>query len=162
MRRFLLAFAFVPFVVCSLDRPAAAQSGADPLEISAARRDLAAAKIEARLYWQSECQCQKRELDAAIRVADEEVRTARRAIRRYGPFHAFAYGQQPTIEYRNVHLCLAEASARRRRLIDERNALARTHSDQLALLNLNVSAARERLVALEGGGVIELDVVREQ
>ena len=57
---------------------------------------------------------------------------------------------------------LSAYRATRRLLIDERNALARTHSDQLALLNLNVSAARERLVALEGGGVIELDVVREQ
>lgn len=162
MRRFLFAIALAIPVVSSSDRPAAAQSGADPLEISAARRELAAAKIEARLYLQTEYQCQKRELDAAIRIADEEVRTARRAIRRYGPFHAFAYGQQPTIEYRNVRLCLAEAEARRRLLIDERNALSRTRSDQLALLNLNVSAARERLVALEGGGMIELDAVHEQ
>ncbi len=160
MRSFLLAFALAIPAACFAQNIASAQSTADPLEISAARRELAAAKIEARLYWQSEYQCAKRELDAAIHVSDEEVRTARRALRRYGPFHAFAYGQQPTLEYRNVRLCLAEAEARRRLLIDERNALARTRSDQMALLNLNVSAARERLVALEGGGLIELDAVQ--
>lgn len=160
MRTFLLAFALaIPVAYVNLNT-ASAQSDSDPLEIAAARRELAAAKIEARHYWQTEYQCEKRELDAAIRVSDEEVRTMHRALRRYGPFHAFAYGQQPTLEYRNARLCLAEANARRRLMIDERNGLARSHADHLALLELNVSAARARLVALEGGGVIELDVVK--
>ena len=139
---------------------ALAQSEASPAELAAARRDLAAAKLEARIYSQEEYRCQKRELNAAIEVADEEVRTMQEQLRRYGPFHAFAYGQQPSFEYRNSRLCLADAQARRRLLIDERNDLVHSYDDRLALLNLNVSAARARLVELSGGGVIELDVVK--
>jgi hypothetical protein len=160
MRTHLLAIGVAAlFVSFNLDS-ALAQTAADPAEIAAARRALAAAKIEARLYSQIEYQCQKRELDAAIRVSDEEVRTMRRQLRAYGPFHPFAYGQLPNFEYRNARLCLAEAETRRRLLIDERNDLARNRGDQLALLNLNVAEARARLVELAGGGVIELDVVQ--
>lgn len=125
-------------------------------EIAAARRALAVAKIEARHYWQVEYQRERRELGAAIRVADEEVRTMQRQLRAFGPFHPFAYGQQPAFAYRNARLCLAEAEARRRLLVDERNDLARSHADHRALLELNVAEARARLVELEGGGVIEL------
>jgi hypothetical protein len=160
MRPFSLAIALAALVLSIAHDSASAQDVADPAEIQAARRALEAAKIEARHYWQIEYQCDKRELDAAIRVSDEEVRTMRRQLRRFGPFHAFAYGQQPAFEYRNARLCLAEAEARRRLLIDERNDLARSHGDHLALLNLNVAEARARLVALEGGGIIELDVVQ--
>jgi hypothetical protein len=140
---------------------ASAQSDAVQLELAAARRALEVAKIEARHYWQVELQCQRRELNAAISVADEEVRTMNYALRRFGPFHAFAYGQQPAFEYRNARLCLADAEARRRLLIDERNDLVRSNADHLALLQLNVADARARVVELEGGGVIELDVVEQ-
>lgn len=131
-------------------------------EVAAARRDLAAAKIEARLYQHAEYECARRELNAEIRLSDAEVRTLRRELRRYGPFNAFAYGQQPAWSYRNAKLCLAEAEIRRRLLIEERNSLHRVHTDQLALLELRVADARARLVELEGGGVIELDVVKPQ
>ena len=85
---------------------------ADQAEIAAARRELAAAKIEARLYWQVEYPVS----DARARRGDPTSPTRKSArcdaqLRRYGPFHAFAYGQQPTLDYRNVRLCLAEAEA---------------------------------------------------
>jgi hypothetical protein len=132
---------------------------ADQAAIDAARRDLAAAKLEVQQVTQLDFQCRRRELNAAIRVSDEEIRTLRRDLRRYGPFHAFAYGQQPTFQYRNLRLCIAEADASRRLLIAERNDLNRAYNNELALLNLNVSEARARLVELSGGGTIELDVV---
>lgn len=139
---------------------APAQAVADQAVIDAARRDLAAAKLEVQQYTQVDFQCRRRELDAAIRVSDEEIRTLRRDLRRYGPFNAFAYGQLPTFQYRNLRLCIAEADARRRLLIEERSNLNRVYNNELALLNLNVAAARARLVELSGGGVIELDVVQ--
>jgi multidrug resistance efflux pump len=141
---------------------ASANDVAYEAEVAAARRDLAAAKIEARLYQHAEYECARRELNAEIRLSDAEVRTLRREFRRYGPFNAFAYGQQPAWGYRNAKLCLAEAEVRRRLLIEERNSLHRVHTDQLALLELHVADARARLVELEGGGVIELDVVKPQ
>lgn len=141
---------------------ASASDVAYEAEVAAARRDLAAAKIEARLYQHAEYECSRRELNAEIRLSDAEVRTLRREFRRYGPFNAFAYGQQPAWGYRNAKLCLAEAEVRRRLLIEERNSLHRVHTDRLALLELQVADARARLVELEGGGVIELDVVKPQ
>ncbi len=161
MRTLLLAIGVAALFVSFRPEIALAQEAADPAEIAAARRALAAAKIEARLYSQVEYQCQKRELDAAIRISDEEVRTMRRQLRAYGPFHAFAYGQQPNFEYRNARLFLVEAETRRRLLIAERNDLARSRTDQMALENLNVAAARARLIDLAGGGVIELNGVEQ-
>ncbi len=157
MRRFTHLFALVSIVFCSI---AVAQTDSHPAELAAARRALAAAKIEARHYWQVDYQCERRELDAAIRVSDEEVRTMRRQLRSFGQFHPFAYGQQPAFAYRNARLCLAEAEAGRRLLIDQRNDLVRSHADQLALLELSVAEARARVVELAGGGVIELNVAR--
>ena len=158
MRSTSLAFAIA--LVTSLAGNTFAQSDSHQAELAAARRALATAKIEARHYWQVEYQRERRELDAAIRVSDEEVRTMRQQLRAFGPFHPFAYGQQPAFAYRNARLCLAEAEARRRLLIAERNDLARSHADHLALLELNVAEARARVVELEGGGVIELDVAQ--
>jgi hypothetical protein len=155
MRLLLLVF------VLSVAGNASAQVDAHETELAAARRALSVAKIEARHYWQVEYQCERRELNAAISVADEEVRTMNDQLRRFGPFHSFAYGQQPAFAYRNARLCLAEAEARRRLLIDQRNDLVRSHSDHLALLQLNVEEARARVVELEGGGVIELDVMQQ-
>lgn len=160
MRSSSLAIATALAGIFSVVGSAAAEDGVYQAELAAARRALAAAKIEARHYWQVDYQCERRELSAAISVADEEVRTMRRQLRSFGPFTPFAYGQLPAFSYRNARLCLAEAEARRRLLIDERNDLTRSHSDQLALLQLNVAEARARLVELEGGGVIELDVVQ--
>jgi len=160
MRCISFTFAFAITLVASIAGNSFAEHDPHQAELAAARRALAAAKIEARHYWQVDYQCERRELNAAIRVADEEVRTMRQQLRAYGPFHAFAYGQQPTCEYRYARLALAEAEARRRLLIDERNDLVRSHADHLALLELKVAEARARVVELEGGGVIELDVAQ--
>lgn len=148
-------------VFAALCSSAHAQHVASDGEIAAARRELAAAKLEAQLYIQNEYDCARRELNAAIRVADEEVRSMHRNLKYFGPFNPFAYGQLPAFHYRNARLWLAEAEARRRLLIDERNNLVRTKGNEFALLQLNVAAARARLVELSGGGVIELDVVED-
>lgn len=135
---------------------ASAQRIASDAEIAAARRELAAAKLEAQLFWNTEYECARRDLNAAIRVSDEEVRTMRRQLKYFGPFNPYAYGQLPEFHYRNAKLFLAEAEARRNLLISERNNLRRTYANQFALLQLNVAAARDRLVELSGGGTIEL------
>ena len=155
-------FAAIAFAVAVVLCPGVASADVDSYEaeLAAARRDLAAAKIEARLYRHSEFEYARRELNAEIQLSDAEVRTLRREFRRFGPFNAFAYGQQPAWGYRNAKLCLAEAEVRRRLLLEERNNLQRVHVDRLALLELRVADARARLVELEGGGVIELDVVK--
>ncbi len=153
-----IVVAIVVAACCSAPGSAFAQMEASPAEVAAARRALAAAKIEARHVRQVEYQCELRELNAAIEVADEEVRTMRRQLRSYGSFHPFAYGQQPAFAYRNARICLAEAEARYRLLVDKRANLGRAYADKLALSQLDVAAARERLVELEGGGVIELEV----
>jgi hypothetical protein len=160
MRCFLLVFTLASAAFCCVGGTAFAQTDSHQAELAAARRALAVAKIEARHYWQVEYRCERRELDAAIRVADEEVRTMRRQLRTFGPFNPYAHGQQPAFAYRNAKLCLAEAEAGRRLLIDQRNDLARSHADHLALLELNVAEARARVVELAGGGVIELDVAQ--
>lgn len=148
----------LPIALTAFCSPASAQQIASDAEIAAARRDLAAAKLESRLYWQNEIECARRELNAAIRVSEEEVRTMRRQLKYFGPFNPYAYGQLPSFHFRNAKLCLADAEARRRLLIDERNNLARTRADELALMQLNIQAARARLVELSGGGTIELSV----
>jgi hypothetical protein len=157
----IIAIAFC-WLACLIPTVATANDVAYEAEVAAARRDLAAAKIEARLYEHAEFECARRELNAEIRLSDAELRTLRREFRRYGPFNAFAYGQQPAWGYRNAKLCLAEAEVRRRLLIEERNSLHRVHTDQLALMELRVADARARLVELQGGGMIELDVVKSQ
>jgi hypothetical protein len=126
-------------------------------EIACARRELAAAKIEARHYWQVEYPACRRDLNAEIDFADTEVRTLRREIRKYAPFHSWAWGQLPALGYRDLEPCLKDAETRYRSLVDERNNLQRNSSDQLALLNLRVAEARDRVIALEGGGLIEFE-----
>lgn len=156
-------FAAIASAIAVVVLPSAAFADVAPYraELAAARRELAATKIEARLYRNSEYECARRELNAEVQLADAEVRTLRREFRRFGPFNSFAYGQQPAFGYRNAKLCLAEAEVRRRLLIEERNNLHRLHTDQLALLQLRVADARARVVELEGGGLIELDVVKQ-
>ncbi|MGD9635559.1 MAG: hypothetical protein AB7G28_10785 [Pirellulales bacterium] len=161
MRSLISAALFSVAVAVASCSATHAQQVASDAEIAAARRDLAAAKLESQLYIQNEYDCARRELNAAIRVADEEVRTMRRNLKSFGPFNPFAYGQLPAFHYRNARLCLAEAEARRRLLIDERSNLVRTKGTEFALMQLNVEAARARLVELSGGGVIELDVVKD-
>src|SRR3990172_7979078 len=149
MRISYLISAAIVAVSCAFCGTAHAQVDPYQAELAAARRALAAAKIEARLYWQIDYQCQRRELNAAIEITDAEVQTLRRRLRTFAPFNPFALGQQPSFALRDARLCLKDAEVRLRSLIDERNNLVRFHSDKLALLELNVAAARDRVVALE-------------
>jgi multidrug resistance efflux pump len=152
---FALALASVCFVPQSLHAEVVVASLED--EIAGARRELAAAKIEARQYWQVEYSSQLRALNAEIELADAEIRALRREIRRYIPNFKYSYGQLPTIAYRDLPLCLQEAEIRQRTLIGERNDLIRYRANHQQLLELRVAAARDRLIALEGGGLIEFE-----
>ena len=141
--------------------PESASAQLDPLaaELACARRELVAAKIEARHYWQVEYQRERRALNSAIEFTEAEVRTLRRRLRDYGPFTLFSTGQPLLVTYQDAKLCLLDAELRLRALVDERNNLVRFHSDKLALLELRVAEARDRVIALEGGGIIELEVI---
>jgi hypothetical protein len=152
-----LLYALALTALTFLPETAFAQTDTLKAEIAAARRELIAAKIEARHFWQVEYPRRRRELNAAIEFADAEIRTLRRQFRSYGPFNTFAYGQLPSIAYRDLSLCLKDAEIRHRMLIDERNNLVRFHSDELQLLELRVAEARDRVLALEGGGLIEFE-----
>jgi len=155
-------YALVLVVASSAAGSAHAQVGPHQAELAAARRALAVAKIEARHYWQVEYQSARRELNAAIEITDAEVQSLRRQLRTLAPFHPFAYGQEPWYGQRDARLCLKDAEVRLRALIDERNNLVRFHSDRQALLDLRVAEARALVVALEGGGEIELDVIQPE
>lgn len=147
---------------CSPAGSAYAQNDPRQAELAAARRALAVAKIEARHYWQVDYQRERRELNAAIEFTDAEVQSLRRQLRTLAPFRPFAYGQEASYGLRDARLCMKDAEIRLRALIEERNNLVRFHSDHLALLELNVAEARALVVALEGGGEIELGVIQPE
>jgi hypothetical protein len=129
-------------------------------ELAAARRALVAAKLEARYYWQVEYPRKRRELNAAIAFTDADVRTLKQRLREYGPFTQFSTGQPLSVTYQDLKLCILDAELRLRALRDERNNLVRFHSDELAMLELNVAEARARVIELEGGEVIEFEPAR--
>ncbi len=162
MRFSSLILAVVIAATSSAADSAETQNDPHQAELAAARRALAVAKIEARYYWQVEYQRERRELNASIEFTDAEVQTLRQQLRTLAPFHPFAYGQEPWYGLRDAKLCLKDAEVRLRALIDERNNLVRFHSDHLALLELKVAEARALVVALEGGGEIELGVVQAE
>jgi hypothetical protein len=160
MRCSPLYFALALSSLCFLPQSVvAAEVVVDTLadEIACARRELAAAKIEARQYAQVEYPSQLRALNAEIEFTDAEIRTMRREIRRYIPNFKYSYGQLPTMVYRDLPLCLKDAEIRRRTLSAERNDLMRYRANHQQLLELRVAAARDRVLALEGGGIIELE-----
>jgi hypothetical protein len=140
-----------------------AHSQIDPFraELAAARSELVAAKIEARHYWQVEYPRKRRELNAAVTFADAEVRALRRQLWEYGPFSRFSSGEPFSLTIENLRLCLLDAELRLQALRDERNNLIRFHADEGRLYDLRVAAARDRVVELEGGGVIEIEVVHD-
>jgi hypothetical protein len=158
--RFSASFVAFVAILSSCAGSANAQTDPHQAELAAARRALAVAKIEARSYWQVEYQRDRRDLNAAIEITDAEVQTLRRQLRTLAPFRPFAYGQEPWYGQRDAKLCLKDAEVRLRSLVDERSDLVRFHSDRRALLELRVAEARAAVVALEGGGEIELDVIQ--
>jgi hypothetical protein len=149
------AIVFVLYAVCFGPNVAHAQNSADPAELAAARRELAVAKIEARHYWQVEYPRRRRELNAEITFADAELRAMKRLMREYGPFSLFSTGEPLFLPIQDLKLCILDAELRLRALRDERINLVRFHSEEGQLLDLRVADARARVVALEGGGVIE-------
>jgi hypothetical protein len=134
-----------------------AQVDANSAEMAAARRELAVAKIEANHYWQVEYPRRRRELNAEITFVDAELRAMKELLREYGPFSRFSTGQPLFLPIQDLKLCILDAELRLRALRDERINLVRFHSEEGQLLDLRVADARARLVALEGGGVIEFE-----
>jgi hypothetical protein len=149
---------FALFSLGSIGRIAAAQD--DEASLAAARAearcDLAAAKAAARYYWQVVYPQQQRDLDAAIELTEAEVKADRMQLHQYEPFDHFSYGAPLYMPIQNLQICQREVELRLDRLRDQRNALIRFNSDQGYVLDTCVATARARLVALEGGEVIEI------
>jgi len=121
-----------------------------------ARRALEIAKTESNWYWQVEYPRQRRALNAAIELTEREVRANRILLREWGPFDKFATGRPLSYSIESARLCLRDAELRLDVLRHERNDLIRFHSDEARLYDWKVADARARLVALEGGEMIEV------
>lgn len=156
MRRYAIPGLLALLGMFLLPTISSAQVEVDPAELAAARRELALAKLEARHYWQVEYPRRRRELNAAIEMADAELRAMRRQLREYEPFNFYSTGSALLLPAEELRLCILDAELRLRALRDERNNLVRFHADEGRLLDLRVAEARQRVVALEGGGYIEL------
>jgi len=156
MRRPAFIGSLILSAVCFVPELARGQEEVDPFELAAARRELAIAKLEARHYWQVEYPRRRRELNAAIELTDLEIRAMKRTLREYDPFNRFYTGQPLFLPAQDLRICIRDAELRLDALRAERNNLVRFHSDEGRLLDLRVAEARQRVVALEGGGYIEL------
>jgi hypothetical protein len=120
----------------------------------AARHELELAKIELRHYWQVEYPRQRRDLNAAIELAEMEVRNYQDLMDEYQPFTQFSLGQPFPVTIRNLQMCLKEAELRLKNLYAERNALIRFHGDDFRILEMRVHEARLRVAELESNDTI--------
>jgi hypothetical protein len=134
---------------CMQISPANAQEVSPIEERMSARRDLEVAKIELRHYWQVEYPRQQRHLNAAIELTRAEICDLEFRLHEYRPFTRFSTGDPFMVTIQNTQMCLREAQLRLRDLWAERNALVRYHADEYRALELNVLAARRRVVELE-------------
>jgi hypothetical protein len=159
MRRSLWICSLVVVNCCFNSPNCRAEEALDPNLTAAradARRDLQAAQMEANHFWQIEYPRRQRELNAAIDLTEREVKLNRLLLREWGPFDKFATGQPLSISITSARLCLRESELRLDELRHQRNDLVRFHSDEARLYEWKVADARARVVALEGGGVIEI------
>jgi hypothetical protein len=115
----------------------------------AVRRDLDAAKMNLRYYWQVEYPRKCRELDAAIELTRREIDNSRALLRQYWPVTQFTIDEPFPITVRNLQMCIRTGEFRLNDLLAERNALIRYHSDQFRVLAADVYAARVRVADLE-------------
>jgi hypothetical protein len=118
-------------------------------ERAAARRDLQLAKIDFRNYWQIEYPRIRRELDARIRLTEEEIRIYKDRIRLYRPFDRFSIGSAVRLPLQDLRICLLEAELRLRDLWAERGNLVRFRTAEWRELELRLHDARVRVAQLE-------------
>jgi hypothetical protein len=121
-----------------------------------ARRELQLAKLDSRHYWQVEYPRMRHDLNAAIRLTEAEIRRHKALLREYRPFSRFPVGHPLTATIHDLEICLLDAQLRLDALRQERNFLVRFHSDEARLYDLRIVEARRRVIALEGGEVIEI------
>jgi hypothetical protein len=126
-------------------------TAAVPIEeaVAAARRELEIAKIHYRAYRLVEAPRVRRELDAAIRLTDLEVDALEERVRHYRKIDEFR-NHRPLLEsLQKAEIALAAAELRLKALRDERQAWRRTAADRCRLCELEVAAARARVIELE-------------
>lgn len=126
-----------------------AQSPSLEAECSAARRELQAAKLAFRDYWQIEYPRIRRLLDAQIRFTEVEIRTYKERIRLYRPFDRFSTGSAVTVPLQNLRMCLLDAELRLRDLWAERNNFIRFRTPEWRELEGRVYEARLRVAICE-------------
>jgi hypothetical protein len=158
----------LPWICCMaisasafLSNAARADGEVDPALRAArieARRQLQCAIMESDLYWQVEYPRQRRAINADIEMTERVIKANKALLREYYPFNRFETGSALYLPSQDLRLCIRGDELRLEDLRQDRNNLIRYHADRLILLEQNVQAARERLVELEGGGEIELEV----
>jgi hypothetical protein len=107
------------------------------------------AKIDFRNYWQIEYPRIRRELDAQIRLTEEEIKVYKERIRLYRPFNRFSVGSAVTLPLQDLRMCLLEAELRLRDLWAERGNLIRFRTADWRELELRLYDARVRVAQLE-------------
>lgn len=139
---------FAVIVLCAVGS-AGAQSQASREARIAARQELELAKLDLQNYWQVEYPRRRRELNAAIELADEEIRGIEEQENILRPFTRFTLDEPFPLTWAELRICRKAADIRLNNLLAERNNLIRFHGDQFRMLEMRVQAARERVVALE-------------
>jgi len=160
MRLPIISFCLALAALGSCDSIGRAQVVDDSLAAARyeARCELEFAKLNSRHYWQVEYPRRRRALNAVIAQTELEVRAYKELGREYGPFDRFSTGRPLLVPLLDLKACLLDAEFRLEALRHERNNLVRFHSAEGRLLDLRVAEARRRVIALEGGEVIEIGV----
>src|SRR5262245_42760326 len=139
---------FAVVVLCAVDSARAQHEVSREARI-AARQELELAKLDLQNYWQVEYPRQRRELNAAIELADEEIRGIEEQQNILRPFTRFTLDEPFPLTWAELRVCRKAADLRLNNLLAERNNLIRFHGDQFRILELRVQAARQRVAELE-------------
>jgi len=139
---------FAVVVLCAAG-PASAQNQVSREARIAARQELELAKLDLQNYWQVEYPRQRRELNAAIELADEEIRGIEEQQNILRPFTRFTLDEPFPLTWAELRVCRRAADIRLNNLLAERNNLIRFHGDQFRILELRVQAARQHVAELE-------------
>jgi hypothetical protein len=147
--RLLIPATVLTLLPCLLAGDARAQVDSPLRDRIAARRNLTVAKNNLRYYWQVEYPRQRRDLDAAIVLAEMELTNLKTQLREFRPFTQFSIGQPFPLTVRSIQMCIKATELRLDNLRCERNALIRFHSDDFNALAAQVAEARMQVLALE-------------
>ena len=115
----------------------------------AARQELEFAKLDLQNYWQVEYPRQRRELNAEIELADEQIRSIKEQENILRPSPRFTLDEPFPLSWAELRVCRKAAEIRLNNLLAERSNLIRFRGDQFRILEIRVQAARQHVAELE-------------